>query len=300
MRLHEDFRIGWACLMVTAGCAVEPVAAPRRTTPEAFQVSTLADAGHGQEGVEGGLEAAYETAGEELIDAADTADTTDAGEQKAAVQEPYQEPLAPMDRRDAPARATARLSPRECRQRVRLNKLPVKTIGYARGVALPMRLEGPLHGVSFRGPDEKSKHSIMDCRLIVALEGMAEVLSKHGVTEVHFGNTYRPGARFRGKNGWRSSQHAHALAIDIDRLTLRDGTVLWVEHDYGGTLGEPSCGPEASMAEPTPRSVLFRNIVCDVARKGVFHHILTPNYDGAHRTHLHCHIERDGVWVTIR
>ena len=163
-----------------------------------------------------------------------------------------------------------------------------------------MRLDGPLHGVTFRGPGAKSKHSIMDCRLVLALDAFAKVIASHGVTDVHYGNAYRPKASFRGQRGRTASQHAYALAIDIVRFDLRDGTVLRVEPDYHGNPGKPSCGPDAAMAERTPAAVTFRNIVCDVARAGVFHHMLTPNHDAAHRTHLHFDVQRDGVWVTVR
>jgi hypothetical protein len=163
-----------------------------------------------------------------------------------------------------------------------------------------MRVDGPLHGVTFRGPGPKSKHSVMDCRLVLALDAFAKVLAAHGVTDVYYGNTYRPKARFRGQRGRTPSQHAYGLAIDIVRFDLRDGTVLRVEADYHGMLGTPSCGPDAVMTERSPASVPFRNIVCDVARAGVFHHMLTPNYDAAHRTHFHFDIQRDGVWVTVR
>jgi hypothetical protein len=37
-----------------------------------------------------------------------------------------------------------------------------------------------------------------------------------------------------------------------------------------------------------------------VARAGVFHHMLTPNFDTAHQSHFHFDIKRDGKWITIR
>jgi hypothetical protein len=33
-------------------------------------------------------------------------------------------------------------------------------------------------------------------------------------------------------------------------------------------------------------------VICDVARSGLFHHILTPNHDAAHKNHFHLDIAR--------
>jgi len=173
----------------------------------------------------------------------------------------------------------------------------VEHAGPARNVANPRRLTGPLHGVRFRGPGRKSRYSIMDCRLILALDDFAKVLARHGVVEVFYGNSYRRGARLRGR---KRSQHAYGLAIDITWFKLEDKTVLRLEEDYHGKRGKPSCGPGAWLTNPTPKAVTLRNIVCDVARAGVFHHMLTPNYDAAHANHFHFDIKRGGKWIMIR
>jgi hypothetical protein len=75
-------------------------------------------------------------------------------------------------------------------------------------------------------------------------------------------------------------------------LTLKDGRVLSVEHDFGGALGDPPCGPESQVAPATDKSVALRNIVCAVAREGIFHYLLTPNFNTAHADHLHLDIKR--------
>lgn len=64
---------------------------------------------------------------------------------------------------------------------------------------------------------------------------------------------------------------------------------------------------EANRATPHPVSadskdpdVLLRNLICDVARASLFHHILTPNYDAAHRNHFHLDIKRDAKEFSVR
>jgi len=193
----------------------------------------------------------------------------------------------------------ANLSPGACRTRVRKLGLPVKAARGGRGIATPMRLTGPLHGVNFRGPGPKSIHSVMDCRLVLAANAFAEVLSRHGVTEVFYGNTYRKSARLPGRRH-KASQHAYGLAMDIVWFKLADKTILRVEDDYHGQRGKPSCGPGAWLTQPAPNAIMLRNVVCDVARAGVFHHMLTPNYDAAHASHLHFDIKRGGLWIAIR
>lgn len=217
--------------------------------------------------------------------------------------QPYHQPMPPIAGRtpgNAPAMDYANLSPGACRARLRERKIPVKPAGPAKGVATPVRLDGPLHGVRFRGPGPKSKFGIMDCRLVLALEAFAEVLARHDVVEVHFGNTYRPRAYLPGRRGRKFSQHAHALAIDIVSFVLKDKTVLRLPEDYHGERGKPSCGPAAVLTTPEPKSIHLRNLVCDVARAGIFHHMLTPNFDAAHQSHFHFDIKRDGKWITIR
>jgi hypothetical protein len=46
--------------------------------------------------------------------------------------------------------------------------------------------------------------------------------------------------------------------------------------------------------EPTPEALKLWTIVCDIAQRGLFHHMLTPNFNQAHEDHLHFDIKRDG------
>ena len=185
----------------------------------------------------------------------------------ARVQEtqPYQQPMPPDAGRVASntsAMAHANLSSAACRAQLRRRRLPVKRARAMRGVANAFRLTGRLHGVSFRGPGPKSKHSIMDCRMVLALDAFARVLARHGVVEVFYGNVYRPRARIAGRR--KRSQHAYGLAIDLVWFKLRDKTLLRVEEDYNGRLGEPSCGPSAWLAPVTPegRAVAQHHMRC--------------------------------------
>ena len=108
--------------------------------------------------------------------------------------------------------------------------------------------------------------------------------------EVRVDNMYRPKAHLPGKK--KPSQHSYGLAIDLTRLKLSDGTELIVERDFDGAIGEPVCGKEAREGLGKEAGKL-RDLICDIARAELFHHILTPNHDAAHRDHFHLDIARN-------
>jgi Extensin-like protein C-terminus len=203
----------------------------------------------------------------------------------------YLEPLpSPFVSKGSLASRWASLSPQQCLNEVTRRKLEVKRWrGAALGVATPVRVKGPLGGVRFVTPGGKSPYGILDCRLALTLTELGQVLRRHGVVEVRVDNMYRPKARLPGRK--KPSQHSYGLAIDLTRLKLDDGTELIVERDFQGEIGEPVCGKRA-RAELGAEAGKLRDLICDVARAELFHHILTPNHDAAHRDHFHLDIAR--------
>ena len=203
----------------------------------------------------------------------------------------YLEPLpSPIVTKTAAASRWASLGGQQCWAEVARRKLGVARFrGAAVGVATPVRVTGPIGGVRFVTPGKHSPYGILDCRLALALADLADVLQRHGVVEVRVDNMYRPRAHLPGKK--KPSQHSYGLAIDMTRVKLADGSELIVERDFQGTIGEPVCGAGA-RAELAGDSGKLRDLICDVARSGAFHHILTPNHDAAHRDHFHLDIAR--------
>lgn len=203
----------------------------------------------------------------------------------------YLEPLPPkVVTKTAPASRWASLSGGQCWAEVTRRKLGVtRWGGAALGVATPVRVTGPLAGVRFTTPGKKSPYGILDCRLALALADFAAIARRHGVTQVRVDNMYRPRAHLPGKK--KPSQHSYGLAIDLTRLKRADGTELVVERDFEGAIGEPVCG-QSARAKLSAEAGALRSLICDVARAGMFHHILTPNHDAAHRDHFHLDIAR--------
>lgn len=235
---------------------------------------------------------------------------------------PFTDPLPPAEvRLRGPASVYGNLSPAECRRRLQKasGHEAFSFVGARNGIAMPVRFIGPLHGVTFKVPPAKSPYGALDCRQALLWTDVALVLHEHGVTSVNIDNFYRDRARV---HKGRKSQHAYGLAADITVVTfgereaparattgarLPDGDgPADVEEDFLGKLGAPVCGPEArifSLPDSDPaqiaRAIRLRDLVCDLARRGLFHHILTPNYNLAHKNHLHLDLQRDNRWLSV-
>lgn len=193
---------------------------------------------------------------------------------------------------DSPATRIAKLSPAECMKELGQLALPfVRSKQAAANVATGLRSSGALHGVRIIIPRAPSLFGVTDCRLALALDAMASVAAEHGVVEIQVDNAYRPKAHLPGKA--KKSQHAYGLALDVTMMRLAGGKVLRVEQDWHAPIGSVSCGPDAVMDEPTEASIALRDIVCAIAQRGIFHHILSPSWDAAHRNHLHLDIDRN-------
>ncbi len=229
----------------------------------------------------------------------------------------YLKGLPPLrERQGQTADQFSDLSPTQCRRRMKRVKERLKMFEFGkpqRGVAVPMRIKGPISGLRFRLPPTNSAFSILDCRQALLWRQEAVSLASMGFKSIHIGNFYRKGARLPKKKS-RKSQHAYGLAADIIGLSLHDGRFIGVEDHFYGKLGEPVCGPLAKIHSPAAgenisieqaldfkeRATYLRNLVCSWARNGVFHHILTPNYNAAHFNHLHVDIKRSNDWFMVK
>jgi hypothetical protein len=214
---------------------------------------------------------------------------------------PFQRPMVqsvPV-KPGAPARKYGNLSPAACAKELRSLTKVFKRVGPHKGVATPTRVIGPISGVRFRVPGEKSKFGVLDCRLALTLVEFARFLEARGVSEVAIDNFHRVNAHLPGKRSKRS-QHAYGLAVDLRAFYLADGTRWDVEKDWGASLDTEPCGPLATLENPTEHTVGLRTLVCELFEEQIFIHHLTPSYDAAHRNHLHLDIKRDAKSVIIR
>jgi hypothetical protein len=218
--------------------------------------------------------------------------------EKPAFREPLPD-LATLVRGSAMKHAN--LSEKQCRAQLEARGLAHQRVyGGAQGIATPLRLTGPVNGVKFLTAGPKSKFSLLDCRIALTLTELATVLAAHDVTEIRVDNFYRPKAHLYGRKRGKLSQHAYGLAMDVTTFKLEDGRTLDVERDFHGKIGEPVCGPGAEITPPSPDATALRNIVCAIARTGMFHNVLTPNYNTAHKNHFHFDITRNAKTIGVR
>ncbi len=208
------------------------------------------------------------------------------------------------------AAAYAALSPAACEEELSRRAIAFERVAPSpRGVTHAVSLTGPLRGVVVlpawarsagrSGAKNGAAPDVIDCRLVLALDDFSGLLAARGVRELRHLSIYRKGARVAGTR--RPSQHGAALAIDVGLLVLQDGTRLKIEDEWRGTRGAPVCDLAREPSGETDASRLLRELVCEAARRGLFSVILTPNYDHAHRDHLHLDIgTRNGGSLTLR
>jgi hypothetical protein len=204
---------------------------------------------------------------------------------------------------DGPAQRYGRLDRGECEAELAVRGVPFVPVDGARGVLAPVRLTGPVRGVSFHTgvPEAKRASSpweIVDCRLALALDDFAFLLSGHDVVDVLHYSIYRPPPA-----NWPidkiASRHPGALAIDAAAFTKRDGSRLDVEKDFHGRVGALTCGPGAAPIPATAEAIELRQIVCDAAAAQLFNVELTPDYNWAHRNHFHLEVAAGVTWSLV-
>jgi hypothetical protein len=176
---------------------------------------------------------------------------------------------------------------------VRFETLPVAA---APGVKMPIRLLGPVHGVTFEQLEHDATFAILDCRLGLALAAWSRDLRHARVRRVDYYSMYRPGARVGGHGP--VSGHAHALAIDAARFTLDNGVSLGVLDDWEGrTRGQAPC---PVRRDESAGSRLLRSVTCAGVDSQLFQIVLTPHYNKAHDNHVHLERKPEVDWTYVR
>jgi hypothetical protein len=209
----------------------------------------------------------------------------------------------PVLEEQAPAQRYGGLERDACLAELTSRGVPYALVEEARGVLAPLRLTGPLHGVTFHSTVPANHRGstpweIVDCRLALALDDFAVQLHEHDIVDVVHYSIYRPPSK-----DWPvdrvASQHVGALAIDAASFTKSDGTKLDVEHDFHGRIGATTCGPGTGPEPATAEAIELREIVCDAAQAKLFNVELTPDYNWAHRNHFHLEVAAGVRWFVV-
>jgi hypothetical protein len=170
------------------------------------------------------------------------------------------------------------------------------------GVRTPIRLSGPLHGVTIHStlPEAERKSSafeILDARLALALDDFCALLARHDVVEIVHYTMYRPPGEL--PPDWHKQiRHPAGLAIDVGAVRKADGRWLAVGPHWPSDIGAKTCGEGAREHWSRPGREIV-SIACEAADLRMFHFILTPHFDAAHADHLHLEIKPDTRWFLV-
>lgn len=220
----------------------------------------------------------------------------------AAIKHARSRFINPADAADTPAVRYAALTPEACKAELAARQIPYRD-ETAKGVLVPVRLTGPLHGVTFRTDlrDEQratTPWEIADCRLVLALDDFAAMLEKHDIVEVRHYSIYRVAPK-----SWPDDkiggQHNGGLALDAARFIKKDGESLDVLKMFHGKIGDKTCGEGAHPHPATPQARELRTILCDAVAAHLFNVVLTPDFNRPHRNHFHLEVMAGVKWFLV-
>ncbi|MDP3276768.1 MAG: extensin family protein [Deltaproteobacteria bacterium] len=197
------------------------------------------------------------------------------------------------------AHEIAALSDAQCLRVLRRAEVPFELSDRQwRGISQPIWITGPIGGVTYRGSGHPRVRELVDCRLAVALVRFSRLLrAVHVHTLIHL-STYRAPTESEAQRRPVQTRHPGGMAIDAGSFVLDDGRTFSVLADFHGRMRRPVCGPMAHVPRDEGARLL-RTIACDSARRGIFHVVLTPNFNRPHRNHFHLEITRGVQWQYV-
>ena len=206
----------------------------------------------------------------------------------------------------APATRYGRMTASTCLREAKKRKLPVVALGEVRGIPIPVRIAGEMHGVKVHSALPKaqwatSPYEIVDCRLALAIDDFTELLARHDIVELVHMSAYRPPSK-KWPAGKPGKRHGAGMALDAAIFVKKDGTRLIVEKHFKGHRRSAPCPrvQPASWAHRPTESKEIRSIFCEARENGVFHVMLSPNFNWAHRNHFHLEVAAHPRWFYVR
>jgi len=160
----------------------------------------------------------------------------------------------------------------ECTKELAARKVMFKPTARP-GIAHAVAITGPLGGVTY------APQLVIDCSLAVSLDEIGHYLRALGIDRAKVISAYSV-RTVRGTNV--PSKHSYGLAVDVSELGA-----LSVARDYEMGLGdEVDC-----IGRPTTRAAAtLKTLQCQLVRSGLFHLVLSPDYDGDHGDHFHLEV----------
>ena len=149
------------------------------------------------------------------------------------------------------------------------------------GIAQAVEIHGMLGGVEVTGPDEL----VIDCSLAVSLDEAMRYARSLGLEKASFSSAHSK-RNVRGTN--RPSKHSYGLAIDIHSFSGTDRGSMRIDRDYEQGLGG---GVDCVGVPATQAGAILKVLQCQMVRSGLFHLVLSPDYDDAHHDHFHLEVK---------
>jgi hypothetical protein len=147
------------------------------------------------------------------------------------------------------------------------------------GIAIGVEITGPLGGVTWVSASKAPL--VIDCSLAVSLYEAGPWLKALGIETAKFSSAYSK-RMVRGTT--HPSKHSYGLAIDVPRFSGSEVGELSVALDFEQGLGDKvDC-----LGQPaTQAGAILKVMQCQLVRSGLFHLVLSPDYDDAHHDHFH-------------
>jgi hypothetical protein len=173
------------------------------------------------------------------------------------------------------------------------DELDARGIGYKKvkrsGIAQAVEIQGALGGADLSGPDAL----VIDCSLAVSLDEVGRYLRNLGIDKARFSSAY---SRRKVRGTDRLSKHSYGLAIDVAGFSGPDLGAMRIDRDYEQGLGDALDCVGRPM---TKAGAVLKILQCQMVRSGLFHLVLSPDYDDAHHDHFHLEVkpwrERDDL-----
>jgi hypothetical protein len=152
------------------------------------------------------------------------------------------------------------------------------------GIALGVEITGAIDGVQIATPNT-SDPLVIDCSLAVSLHEITRYLRALGIDHATVSSAYSR-RNVRGTN--RPSKHSYGLAMDVAGFAGKDAGTVRVDRDYEQGLGDAI---DCIGAPQTQGGALLKIVQCQLVRSGLFHLVLSPDYDDAHHDHFHLEVK---------
>lgn len=165
------------------------------------------------------------------------------------------------------------------------DELEARHVGFKKtkkpGIANAIEVTGTLGGVDVVGEGSL----VIDCSLAVSLDEAGRYMRALGIEKAVFASAYSR-RNVRGTN--HPSKHSYGLAIDVSGFSGADLGAMRIARDYEQGLGD---AVDCVGIPMTQAGAVLKVLQCQLVRSGLFHLVLSPDYDDAHHDHFHLEVK---------